>query len=445
LCKSAGKLFSANHHQNHKQENGLMKTRLIPNSGRVAGILFIAICSAWIAGCQPAAKLEKPPEAEKPLVLVGEVRAQHMETTLTLPASVESDELAMLMPKVEAYVEEVLVDIGDEVTAGQVLVRLEAPELRHKASEQQRLIGQLKADRKVLQAELDAAETQLQTFHAKVELEESERGRLQRLVESGAINRQRLEEAEFELKSANASLARHKNTVRVAAAELQKGEAEKYVAQAQFQQALAIVGYLEIKAPFAGIVATRNVDPGALVRPGASGKPLLTVAKVDKLRAIFFATMDTTSQLAVGNKVKYEADDAPDQLFEATLSRMAGTYDEKTRMIRVEADLNNDRDPATKRRPLRAGSYGKAIITTQSSTMPVVPQSALRRNAGGTSVVIVREGTCLVTPVEVAIEADDMAGISSGLQAGDHVVLQHPDALKDEQKLSENQYEVKPW
>jgi membrane fusion protein (multidrug efflux system) len=231
----------------------------------------------------------------------------------------------------------------------------------------------------------------------------------------------------------------------VAAAELQKGEAEKYVAQAQFQQALAIVDYLEIKAPFAGVVATRNVDPGALVRPDASGKPLLILAKVDKLRAIFFATMDTTSQLAVGNKVKYEADDAPGQLFVTTLSRMAGTYDKKTRMIRVEADLNNDRDPSTGRRPLRAGSYGRATIITQSATMPVVPQSALRRKAGRTSVVIVRENTCLVTPVEVAIETEILAGISAGLKAGDQVVIENPDALNNEQELSSSEIKIEKW
>jgi multidrug resistance efflux pump len=336
-----------------------MKTRLLPNSGRATGILFVAICAAWIAGCQPAAKpakTDKSKDTEKPLVLVGAVRAQLMETTLTLPASVESDEQAMLMPKVEAYVEEVLVDIGDQVSAGQVLVRLDAPELRHKASEQQRVIGQLQADEKVLQAKLAAAKTQLQALHAKVELEESEQGRLKRLVESGAINRQRLEEAQFELKSANASLARHENSVRVAEAELEKGRAEMQIAHAQFQQARAMVDYLQITAPFAGVVATRNVDPGALVRPGASGKPLLTVAKVDKLRAVVFATMDTTSQLAVGNKVKYEPDDVPGQIFAGQLSRIAGTYNEKTRMMRAEVDLTNDVDSKTGQRPLRAGS-----------------------------------------------------------------------------------------
>jgi hypothetical protein len=60
-------------------------------------------------------------------------------------------------------------------------------------------------------------------------------------------------------------------------------------------------------------------------------------------------------------------------------------------------------------------------------------------------VVVVRDGTCLVTPVEVAIEADDLAGISSGLQAGDQVVLQNPETLKDEQKLTNDQYKVQPW
>ncbi len=415
----------------------------------MAGALFTAICSAWIAGCGPTAKKApsgtSPAATAKPVVAVGVVRAQLMEKSLTLPATIESDEQAMLMAKVEAYVVEVLVDIGDEVEAGQVLVRLDAPELHHKAVEQQRVISQLQADGKVLQAELAAAKTQLQAVQAKLALEKSERGRLERLVSSGAIKRQRLEEAEFELKSAAASLARHENTVRVAEAQLEKGQAEIQVAQAQLMQAVTMVRYLKIKAPFTGVVAARNVDPGALVRPGATGKPLLTVVKVDRLRAIFYATMDTTSQLAVGNTVKFEADDVPGRLFEGTLSRMAGAYDEKTRMMRAEVDLDNRADPGTGRRPLRAGSYGEATVVTHSAILPVVPQSALRRSAGRTSVVIIRDGVCLVSPVDVAIETDSLAGVSSGLKVDDEVVIENPDALTDGQKLTDSEFEMKKW
>ena len=232
--------------------------------------------------------------------------------------------------------------------------------------------------------------------------------------------------------------------MRVAEAQLHKGEAQSRVAHSQLQQAQAIVGYLEIKAPFAGVVAARNVDPGALVRPGASDKPLLTIAKVDRLRAVLFATMDTTANLAVGNVVTYEPDDVPGQLFEGTLSRMAGAYDEKTRMMRAEVDLQNQPDPNTGQRPLRAGSYGEATIVTHSATMPVVPKSALRRSAGRTSVVVVRDNVCLVTPVEVAIEADGLAGIAAGLKAGDQVVLKSPETMEDEQKLTNGESKSKP-
>ncbi|MCH8840083.1 MAG: efflux RND transporter periplasmic adaptor subunit [Planctomycetes bacterium] len=426
-----------------------MNNKLHLQSWRVVGVLFTAFCGAWIAGCQPAPKQadsgkSSSAEAARPPVAVGTVRAQQLEKSVKMPATVESDEQAMLMAKVEAYVKEVLVDIGDEVAAGQVLMRLDAPELQHKAEQQQRMIGQLRADGQVLQAELAAARTQLDALRAKLALENSERDRLERLVSSGAINRQRLEEAEFESKSAAASLARYENVVRVAEAKLEKGEAEIQVAQSRLKEALAMVDYLEIKAPFSGVVATRNVDPGALVRPGTSGKSLLTVAKVDRLRAIFFVTMDTTSQLAVGNVVKFEADDVPGRLFEGVISRIAGTYDVKTRMLRAEVDLQNSPDPSTGRRPLRAGSYGEATIILQLPTLPVVPQSAVFRHAGRTSVVIVRDGICLISPVQVAIETEGLAGISSGLQAGDQVVIDNPGALSDGQDIS-SEIKMEAW
>jgi len=418
----------------------------------VACIFAFFALASLLAGCNRAAKPQANQNNNKPekppFISVGVVRTQLLEKTINLPATVQSDLTAMLRPRVEAYVSKVLVDIGDEVQSGQLLIELNAPEYEDQTRQARAMIQQLHDAMQVMQVELQAAYTQLEVGRAEYTLKVSERDRLARLVSSGAIDRQRLEEAESAAQSTLAMLAKYENAIEVVRAKLTEGESALKVQQAKLDHTETLAGYLAIKAPFSGVVARRDVDPGNLVRPtshGSGDKSLLTIAKIDKLRAIVHATVDVAGQFSVGDKVRFVVDDMLGQSFDAEISRTAGTYDDKTRMMRAEIDLENALDPATGRRPLKAGTYGSATIVLQSVTLPVVPSTALRKSGQGVSVAVVRDGVCLITPVEVAMEVDGIAGIASGVEAGEQVVVENPGAIKLEQPLSGSQVKVIQW
>ncbi len=413
-------------------------------------ILLATLTATLTVGCKPPVKrAARKPSASKPQaksVTVGVVREQLLKKTVELPATIESDETAQLMARVESYVEKVLVDIGDEVEVGQVLVQLSAPELEQAANASQAMIAQLQAGDQVLLAELSAARTGLDVVRAKLRLKQSQRDRRARLVSTGAISRQLLEESEADLQSTVATLTQHETAMQIVEAKLAQGESELAVGNAKLEQARSLTAYLEIKAPFAGVIAERNVDPGNLVRPGSAGsmKPLLVVAKVDQLRAIVHATTDVAGQLTVGQLVEFLPDDVPGKVFEGQLSRMAGTYNRKTRMMQAEIDIDNSPDPGTGLRPLRAGSYGVANIVLQSAKLPVIPESALRVRGDRTSVIVVRNGACLVTPVTVAFISDEMVAIAEGIAPGDQVVAD-PTGIKDEQMLKDTEIKITSW
>ncbi|NOY29285.1 MAG: efflux RND transporter periplasmic adaptor subunit [Planctomycetes bacterium] len=416
-------------------------------------ILAVAVLASVVTGCS------RPPEsssvesmeqkAEAPAkVSVGIVRAQLMEKTANLPAAIESDETAMLMARVEAYVAEVLVDIGDEVEAGQVLVQLSAPELRQRVAQHEAAIKTIHAAKQMTLAELKAAQSQNEVMLVDLALQSSKRDRLSRLVDTGAIESQRLEEAEATLGMANAKIEKSKNAIEMVEAKLLRGAAQLAIEQGKLGEAESLTDYLEIKAPFAGLVVKRNVDAGNLVQPGSSdgmAKPLLTIAKVDKLRAIVHATMDVAAQLTVGGEVSFIADDLPDEKFIGQLSRTSGSYDSRTRMMRAEIDFENPRDEVSGHRRLRAGSYGSATIVLVSKTLPVLPESALRRGVNSTSVVIIQNGVCVISEVKIALEQDGLVGIASGIEAGDQVVVKNPGSLEAEQMLKETQIELVTW
>jgi len=415
-------------------------------------ILATFVLACLILGCQrpkqPSFTEKTESQAEAPVkVEVGVVRAQLMEKTIDLPATIESEETAMLMARVEAYVAKVLVDIGDEVEAGQVLVQLSAPELRQRVAQHEASVKTIHALKQMTLAELKAAQSQNAVMLVEQTLKLSERDRLERLVSTGAIARQRLEEAEAALGTSHAKIEKSKNAIELVQAKLLQGAAQLAVEQGKLDEATSLSNYLEIKSPFAGIVVRRNIDTGNLVRPGQNGNAgsLLTIAKVDKLQAVVHATVDIAAQLKVGGEVSFIADDMPDQKFVGQLSRTSGSYDDRTRMMRAEIDFENPRDKTSGLRRLRAGSYGYVTIVLYSETLPVVPESALRRGAGSSSVVLVRDGTCLIASVEVAIERDGLVGISSGIEAGDQVVVKNPGSLEAQQMLKDTQIELVTW
>ena len=373
---------------------------------------------------------------------------QKIEKKESLPATIESDETAMLMPRIEAYVESVLVDIGDEVVAGQVLVRLSAPEVEQEVVEREAMIGELLANGQVMRAEMASANTQLEVGRAQLDLKDSERKRLAKLVSQGAIARQRLKEANSAAQSTRAMLEQYRQDVEVIQARMRKGQAEGVGGRAKRARAQTLASYLEIRAPFAGAVAERNVDPGNLVRPSNQGKdvcPLITLAKIDKLRAVFYATVDVAGQLAVGSTVVFVADDMPSGPLEGELSRLAGTYNEQTRMMRAEMDIENAKDPISGSRPLRPGSYGSASITLQSATLPVIPASALVGKGDRPSVMVVRDGVCQLRSVEIALEVDGVLGVAEGLKSGDHFVMKDAERINDGDTLEASEQQIEPW
>ena len=164
-------------------------------------------------------------------------------------------------------------------------------------------------------------------------------------------------------------LSKYAQAIRVFEAKLAKGQKELEVGLAELERAQTLASYLEIKAPFSGIVTQRHVDPGNLVRPDShstNAQPLLTVSQVEKLRAVFHATTDVAGSLQAGAMATFVADDLPGMPFQDQLSRLAGSYNSRTRMMRGEMDLGNKRNPESGLRPLRAGSYGTITIVLQS-------------------------------------------------------------------------------
>jgi multidrug efflux pump subunit AcrA (membrane-fusion protein) len=270
--------------------------------GRFAAIRLLAASSlaALAAGCGHAEKTEYNSVAKPPTVQIIQPEVRDIMRRIGQPSFIEAYERTAVYPKLTAYIENWLVDIGDKVKKDDVLATLFVPELVEeyqtkdatvKLDEQRvRLAEQVvevaEADVKAAEARLEEARKILGKYEAEVERWDTEVKRLKNEVDRGVVDPQILLEstnqwksslafrdaalatikrAEAELLSAQETLAKDKVDVAVAKADLE-------VATSEWKKIGAQVGYLTLRAPFDGVVYARNANTFDFVLP-AQGDP----------------------------------------------------------------------------------------------------------------------------------------------------------------------------
>ncbi len=242
------------------------------------------------------------------------------------PGRIEAFLSSPLFTKSNGYIKTVHVDIGDrvkgpqfdargsEVVPGQPLVEIWAPEVQEQLLQAESRVLQAQADAKqadaailVAKAALRSAMTQVDVAKAEtlksdadVKRWQSEYDRVTALAQSNAVTAKVTDEAEQQLRSAEAGRAAATAMVRSAEAKIAEAEAgvtkaeadaeavkaRLAVAEAERRQAATMVGYLTVRAPFDGVVTVRNVDPGRLVQmpTSAQAMPLLHVVQANVVR-----------------------------------------------------------------------------------------------------------------------------------------------------------------
>src|SRR2546422_6419440 len=169
---------------------------------------------------------------------------------------------AILSSKVMGYVREVHTNIGDRVGAGQFLVVLDAADLEAN-------YRRADAGRDEARSAIPEAESGVVAAKANRELARATFKRMRDLFVSKSISNQEYDQAVARLKAAEAAYAM---------AESKRAQLTSRIAQADQERSAADIqrGYAQLRAPFAGVVTAKSVEPGNLATPGA---PLLTIER----------------------------------------------------------------------------------------------------------------------------------------------------------------------
>lgn len=364
------------------------------------------------------------------------VHAAPLVRTVQLSARVVTLSRVEVGSTITGRVAEVRVDEGDEVRQGDVLLRLEAAELRAalaqaEAGEQQaraqlqglRSTGRMAAAASVAQAE------------ASLRAAEAERQRTERLVQQGFVSASRMDEVRRALEVARAqrdgALAQAR-AVEESGADLAQARAQLAVAQAATEAARARLAQATVHAPAAGRVLLRDVEPGQIVQPG---KALLTLALSGPTQ--IKAQMDERflEQVQPGQLATVVADAFPARRFRAKVLSIAPAVDAQRGAVAVRFALEGDA-PAFLREDM---SLSVEIETGRRERAWVLPLGALHGadagvDDGGTaSVWVLDGGRARQRTVRLGLRTLDVVEVTDGLADGDVVLL--GDGFEDGQRV----------
>ncbi|HJV90953.1 MAG TPA: efflux RND transporter periplasmic adaptor subunit [Holophagaceae bacterium] len=316
--------------------------------------------------------------AEGPLVKVQPLALSSGERKLTLQGEALPYASTTLYAKVSGFLRTMAVDKGDRVRAGQVMGILQSPEVEQ--------------DYVALKADAD-----------------TKRANARR---AAALGKDQL----------------------LSARDVEQAESDARVAEAKLASQATLKGYQVLRAPFDGVVTARFADPGALVQNAANGasgaQPLVTVAQIQKLRVNLYLDQRIAGAVKVGTPVALSPADRPDLVVPAKVTRLSGALDVRTRTMLAEVELDN------RKGDFLPGGFIAATLALKVPPRLELPVEALvMKGDKAFAATLGPDGRVALKPVQVGAEEAGRLPVSSGLQAGEKVILNPGDAAKDGAKV----------
>ena len=410
--------------QTHPEHSALEHPKR-PSGGRIALLLALAAAvfvAAFLGGYIPHHRRDMQVIAEAnaqndalPDVTVVAAKIASSMGDLVLPGNIQAVTEAPILARASGYVQRRYVDIGDRVTAGQLLADVEAPELDQQVRQAQAALEQSQAD-------LERAHAALEQGKANESIAQVTATRWDNLVKRGAVSKQENDQyqAQFQAQAANVKALER-------AVDAAKGNIAAM--QANLARLTDMQGYLKVRAPFAGVVTLRNVDVGTLVNTGST--LLFRIAQTNLLRTYLNVPQSSASDVRVGQSASLATPELPERKFSGAVTRTANALDPASRTLLVEVQVPN---PEGKLLP---GMYVEVDLHLPRKDPPLlIPSDTLSVRPEGTLLAVLdSDNRVHFQRVVIGRDYGSNIEILSGLSAGQRVVANPNDAVQEGVKV----------
>ncbi len=337
--------------------------------------------------------LAKETERETiPTVAVVYPQSEKPDEDLVLPGSLLAYEESPIYARTSGYLVRWYKDIGSRITKGELLAKIDTPEVDQE-------LNQTRATR--------------QQIVAQMELAKISADRWENLRKTDSVSAQEADQYKSGYKQSQANLA---------------------AADANVRRLEQLEGFKEVYAPFTGVLTRRNVDPGALINAGAgaAGRELFDIARVDPLRVFTSVPQAYAPFIKIGAKTAITLQEFPGEKFMATVARTAEAIDPATRTLLTEVDVPN------KDGRLLPGSFGEVHFAVGTNVNKVtVPVNAMLFRAQGAQVAVIGpDNKVQLRSINIGRDYGTTLEILGGVAATDRVVINPADSLEDGQQVN---------
>jgi RND family efflux transporter MFP subunit len=332
-------------------------------------------------------------EVAKPTT--GDISAQ-----LTVVGNLIGAQTVDVVPRTAGRVVSVNVQLGDRVSRGQLLAKIEDQEINEQ-------VKQAEASYQVAEATIRQREADLK--FAQVNLERS-----QNLFQRQLLPRQSLDDAEARQAAA--------------AAQLDLSRAQLSQTQARLEELRIAKANTSIVSPVNGFVAKRNMDAGAWASQQA---PVASVVDISSVRLVANVVERDLRLVTPGDPARVDVDAFPGETFSGRIARVAPVLDPATRTAEIEIEVPN-RDFR-----LKPGMYARMAVTIESRKgTTLVPKAAVVDYNGARGVfTMTAENKAKFLPLEIGIEDESRVEVRGGLGATETLVTGGASALRNDDTL----------
>jgi RND family efflux transporter MFP subunit len=329
------------------------------------------------------------------------VVARPVDRKLSLPGEFEPYQAVAIQAKVTGFVDKVLVDRGSVVKQDELLATLVAPEMKAQRAEAEARVQALEAQRAEGEARLVSAASTYDRLKGAS-------------ATPGAVAGNELILAQKAVDAARAQVRAVDGSIQAARAAVDAiGDMEQY---------------LNVAAPFAGVITERNVHPGALVGPegGRAEGPMFRLEQNTRLRLVVAVPEVDVSSIPAGARASFTVAAWPGRTFNGTVARLSRSLDPKTRAMAVELDVANPRGQ------LAPGMYPTVTWPVRARRALLVPATAVVTTTERAFVIRASRGVAeWVTVSKGPAAGPDLVEVVGPLAAGDQVVKRASDELRE--------------
>lgn len=422
-------------------------------------IIIVVVIAAALLVLGFAPRIERKKELDKmeaqttgavPVVRTIVALPARETEAITLPGNIGAILYTTIYARVDGYLRDRMVDIGDFVKAGQLLARIETPTIDESLAQgradlvrAQAGVEQAKAELKSAVAKEATAQADVEKAQGNVDYARVTATRWQNLCVRGAVSQQSrdekvrlLEAMTADLKASHSNLKAAESQVVANQAQVAEAKANVQAKQAEVKRLEAEQSFQNVIAPFAGIITFRKVDPGALITKGSQSDnlELFQLAKIDRLRIYVNAPQRVARFLKNGQEAKILVPEFPERNFFGKITNVSGALDPNTRTRQTEIQIDNV-DHA-----LLPGMYAEVRLTgVREENWIRVPGTTLITKTDGQYLLLAKDGKAHYQPITIGRDFGDEVEVKMGLKGHEHVAVSPSDDILEGEAVKEEQ------